>query len=97
MNFIIITIILFFLAPFSLHGQVTTEELKQGNFIGRNLKILKSSKKLTLRNAIENNNFEFASTEVPRFGYVYDDIWAKLEIKNNSISIENIFFEFRGP
>jgi len=46
---------------------------------------------------MKSTGFFPAAQEVPRFGYVYGDIWAKLEIENKSNSNQETFFEFRGP
>ena len=94
MNLCFFIIIATLLVPCSSYGQVDVISLKNGNFLGQKLQILKSHKKLTIKEAVQSNGFLQATQEVPRFGYIKDDIWAKLEIENKSPLNEEYFLNF---
>ncbi|MDD1419910.1 hypothetical protein MEO40_12365 [Dolichospermum sp. ST_sed1] len=72
-------------------------ELQKGQSIGKYLEITKSKDLLSIEQVILKNDFVKSDRDIPRFGYVYDDYWAKLKVKNSTSISQKVYFEIDGP
>src|SRR5690348_11958529 len=97
MKWFLISLFLIAIMATPTFSGVPLSHLGLGQFVGPQLEILRSSRKLTIQEVIERKDFKKATQEIPRFGYTHDDIWARLEIRNDFPQAEEIFFELRGP
>ena len=95
--------VIFLLCPFAFSAEfaaaVPLSSVVQERFIGDDLQILKSQRKLDIQEVlkVDRSSFLELKQEVPRFGYSRDDFWARLDIDSNENQSTRIFFEFRGP
>lgn len=97
MRLVLIVLVLLSVLTVPAYGQVPVSSLTQGKFIGKSLEIFRSPKKLRIQEVVGRGGFAAATQDVPRYGYTYDDVWARLGVENSSSEIKEIFFEFRGP
>lgn len=96
-NLISICSLMILISTSAFSVSVPIYDLHQGKYIGKNLKIVKSDSDLTIQEAIKRTDYIDSTTDIPRFGYISGDFWAKLEIVNSSNTSEIVLFEVHGP